>query len=261
VDYILDDEGNPVFLMNDMSMHTVNIRENSLSEGEETPDGSRMVTLFTQLKSQGLDSRGQDVSRCSITGTVSKLDTANNPPADIDTIKLRYSITHSYADRVIDSPKFSFYRLTPKKIYFVGGFGVQSSWVPLHDYRSATADILAREASDIITKLNRDHVEDILLVSQHVLQIPRVTDCKVTNVDRLGMDVRVTQQLTRTKLKTEEFRLGFRIPVMSVEDAKSEILKIFQEAWEKGQGLTWGDDSELPGSGIPVVKIADDSLW
>ena len=55
VDYVLDDEGCPVLLMNEMSMHTVNVRD----------DPGGLVTLFVQL---GRGSEGQDSSRCSITG-------------------------------------------------------------------------------------------------------------------------------------------------------------------------------------------------
>lgn len=244
VDYVLDEEGNPIFLMNELSMHTSNI--------EQGADGS-MVTLFTQLKSTGLDARGQDVSRCSLTGVVEKLDDDDFP--NRDQIRLQYSLTHSYADRVMDSPKFHFYRLCPSKIFFVSGFGVTSSWVPVEDYNSASPDILARESSDMIQKLNREHTEDLAFVGSHLLALPNVQDIQVTNVDRLGLDIRVTSQLTRLKLITEEFRLGFRIPVLSVEDAKSEIMKIFQEAWEKGQGFDWGDDDAEDDS-IPICKIA-----
>jgi hypothetical protein len=75
------------------------------------------------------------------------------------------------------------------------------------------------------------------------------------------MDIRVTcqQGTRRNKLSTDEFRIGFRIPVISVEDAKSEILKVFQEAWEKANAINWGDEEE-PGSTVPILKIAADSL-
>jgi len=79
------------------------------------------------------------------------------------------------------------------------------------------------------------------------------------------MDVRVRSQMgtRRNKLQTDEFRIGFRIPVISVEDAKSEILKTFQEAWEKANGFSWGDgenDDDMPGATVPFMKIAADSL-
>eukprot|EP00593_Proboscia_inermis_P011703 CAMPEP_0171322064 /NCGR_PEP_ID=MMETSP0816-20121228/114728_1 /TAXON_ID=420281 /ORGANISM="Proboscia inermis, Strain CCAP1064/1" /LENGTH=261 /DNA_ID=CAMNT_0011820451 /DNA_START=318 /DNA_END=1103 /DNA_ORIENTATION=+ len=246
VDYVLDDGGNPVMLMNDMSMHTTNIRDSG--------EGS-FVTLFTQLSgAQG----GQDVSRVSLTGTINKIP---DDSEDMDAIRMRYSITHSYADQVMDSPKFSFFRMTPAKVYFVGGFGVMAKWVEPEDYRDAEADVLAREASSIIAKLNRDHGEDLLLTANHLLDVENLETIRVTGVDRLGMDLRVTRQIRRNKLQTDEFRVGFRIPVISVEDAKSEILKVFQEAWEKGENIVWDSDDSLPGSDVPIVQIAADNLY
>lgn len=251
VDYVLDDDGNPVLMMNEMSMHTVNIQK---------AGAGSLVTLFAQLggpTSSG-PAMGQDVSRCSITGTIEKIE---SNVEDWDALRMRYGIAHSYADQVMDSPKFHFYRLTPTKVYFVGGFGVSTQWVPPQDYREATPDILAKDASSIMGRLNRDHGEDLKWTAQEILDVPEVETVRVTGVDRLGLDLRVTRRAPRrkNKLLTDEFRVGFRIPVMSVEDAKSEILKVFQEAWEKKEGVTWGDD-DLPGADIPVLKTAEDNL-
>lgn len=245
VDYVLDDNGFPVLLMNEMSMHTMNIYNN--------PDN--FVTLFMQAS--GL---GQDVSRCSLTGKVEKIP---NDSPDMDALRMRYSITHAYADQVMDSPKFAFYRLVPSKIYFVGGFGVLAKWVEVNEYKEAAPDILAKEADSIVRRINREHSDDLRLTANHLLDVnTEIERIRVTNIDRLGMDIRVTSQkgARRNKLITDEFRVGFRIPVISVEDAKSEVLKVFQEAWEKGNGYTWDSDDELPGSSVPIVKIAEDSL-
>lgn len=283
VDYVLDDEGNPVFLMNEMSMHTMNIRKAQEQQNGADP----IVTLFTQLggstttttttnlasdsvttttttTSSGNNAGLQDVSRCSLTGRLVKLDST---AADMDTLRMRYSLKHVYADQVMDSPKFAFYRLVPSHIYFVGGFGVLSTWVDPRDYRTANPDILATEATEICARINREYVDDLLRTAQHLLNIAPdnpdgIEQVRLTNVDRLGMDIRVTARTgtRRNKLQTDEFRIGFRIPVISVEDAKSEILKIFQEAWEKANGVTWGEESELPGESVPILKIAADSL-
>jgi len=257
VDYVLDDEGNPVLLMNEMSMHTVNIGNN--------PSG--MVTLFTQLGGGAVgggpstpSSKGQDISRCSITGTIQKLNPKET--VDMDSIRMKYSLTHVYADQVMDSPKFAFYRIQASKVYFVGGFGVLAKWVSLDEYKTAEPDILAKEAGYIVSKLNREYTDDLFLTAEHLMGCQEIENIRVTNVDRLGMDIRVTTAAKRkNKLITDEFRIGFRIPVISVEDAKSEIIKIFQEAWEKGNGIQWGEDqTEIPGFDVPIVKIAADSL-
>jgi len=251
VDYVLDDNGNPVLLMNEMSMHTMNI----------AADPDCLVTLFCQFgTTSAAPTLGQDVSRCSVTGTVERIDPKT--AEDIDALRMRYSINHAYADQVMDSPKFAFYRIVPKKLYFVGGFGVLAKWVDVEKYRNAAPDILARDAGAIVSKLNKDHGEDLELTAVHLLDVTdEIERIRVTNVDRLGMDLRVTTQgKRRNKLNTDEFRIGFRIPVISVEDAKSEILKVFQEAWEKANGYTWDNDVAEPGSDIPIIKIATDDL-
>lgn len=253
VDYVLDDQGCPVLLMNDMSMHTINIQKANEQAGEPA-----MVTLFTQTQSSTL----QDTSRCSLTGRLLRMDANTASTDEMDAIRMRYSLAHSYADQVMDSPKFAFYRLVPDKIYFVGGFGVLAKWVDPQDYMLAAPDILATEAADIVRRINREHDEDLELTAVHLLQVEAelLEQVRLTNVDRLGMDVRVTRQkgTRRNKLQTDEFRIGFRIPVISVEDAKSEILKVFQEAWEKGNGFY--EDGVVPGADVPIAKIAADSL-
>lgn len=250
VDYVLDDEGCPVLLMNDMSMHTININGD--------PDG--LVTLFAQLSGKkngdGLN-KGQDVSRCSITGKVEKIDLET--AEDIDILRMRYSIAHAYADQVMDSPRFVFYRMKPEKVYFVGGFGVLAKWVSVDRYRDAAPDILAMEAGGIVSKLNKEHGDDLQLTATQLLGCTEIEKIRVTNFDRLGFDVRVTTRGKRkNQLITDEFRIGFRIPVISVEDAKSEVLKVFQEAWERANDYDWGEGDT--GDDIPIVKIAADSL-
>ncbi|KAL7575622.1 hypothetical protein ACA910_011451 [Epithemia clementina (nom. ined.)] len=259
VDYVLDDLGNPVLLMNEMSMHTINV-ETAAAAGN--PDGA-LVTLFVQLSGSNTATKSgasQDVSRCSLTGSLEKMD---RTAADMDTIRMRYSIAHAYADQVMDSPKFAFYRLVPRKIYFVGGFGVMAKWIEPTDYQAASPDILATEAAGIVQRINRDYGEDLRSTAVHLLGVSTdILKIRMTTVDRLGMDIRVTSQMgtRRNKLQTDEFRIGFRIPVISIEDAKSEILKVFQEAWEKGQNMQWDNDEVNPGQTVPILKIAADSL-
>lgn len=280
VDYVLDDSGHPILLMNDMSMHTINIQK--AQSAAAAAEGNAMVTLFTQLSSTtnpagtgssssggsraagGASAKGlQDVSRCSITGTLTQLD-ATDP--QMDSIRMKYSLTHSsYADQVMDSPKFRFYRLVPQKIYFVGGYGVLAKWVDVQEYQRASPDILAKDAYDITQRINRDHVTDLQYVGQYLLQVEDIVTMRLTNLDRLGMDIRITAQTgqRKNKLITDEYRIGFRIPIRSVEDAKSEVLKIFQDAWEIGNGYTWNDDDSSDddtATMIPILKIAADSL-
>lgn len=185
VDYVLDDEGNPVLLMNEMSMHTINIEQNAINNEQNENGGvSNLVTLFTQLASETAE-QSQDVSRCSFTCKVEKIP---EDAEDMDAIRMRYSLSHVYADQVMDSPKFAFYRLLPEKIYFVGGFGVMAKWVDVEDYKKATFDILSKEANGIVKKLNREFKDDLNCMAIQLLEAEKLENVRVTNVDRLGMD-------------------------------------------------------------------------
>jgi hypothetical protein len=41
----------------------------------------------------------------------------------------------------------------------------------------------------------------------------------------------------------DEYRIAFRHPVVNVEDAKSELVKLFQECWERESTGTYYTDS------------------
>lgn len=85
----------------------------------------------------------------------------------------------------------------------------------------------------MVTKINNEQREDLELLCTQFIGIQDVDDIVVTTIDRLGMTVRVTHANGE---RTDEFRCGFVVRVFSLEDAKSEVVKIFQEAWEKEQG-------------------------
>lgn len=78
-----------------------------------------------------------------------------------------------------------------------------------------------------------------MLISAEDCQDSDIDRIHVTSLDRLRMDIRVTTRGgRRNKLNTDEFRIGFHIPVISVEDAKSVFLKVFQEVWKKANGYS-----------------------
>ena len=321
VDYVLDDLGYPVFLINEMSMHSRFITA-ALDEGERSGSGSEseseefnrnrtLVTLFTKQdlmpgkkgrnyqtssttasKTPGQKHQPsalpslQSVARCSITGYISPIDPTSQ---DLQKLKAKYFLTHSYAIQVSESSKFKYYRLTPTKIYFVGGFGVGSKWIDVDDYVNAKADVLASSSRDIIEKVNVEHTKDLVNVAEGLLGVGNLQNVVLTSVDRYGVDLRVSyktlvgmvggvggsdDEIMLGDLKTDEYRIGFRKGIVSVENAKSEILKIFHEAWERGGGdsgvgIGGGfqdeddgtfDEDEALDSPLPVFKIAADSL-
>jgi putative heme iron utilization protein len=162
---------------------------------------------------------------------------------------MAFTIAHSYALQIVDSPKFSFYKIKPDRIYFSGGFGVMATWVDVPEYETARPDVIAQEVPAILSRINTEKQGELFLLCKHFLGVDTVNAVRLQAIDRLGVDLRVTSGDL-----TDEYRVGFRHEVKTAEDAKSEVMKLFQEAWERDNGRVVMDS--LP----PVNKYAEDIL-
>ena len=247
VDYILDDKGWPVLLLSEQSLHTENLlQENKASMMIQMPSASNgNKSKFGTIPGNTATAA---MARVTLLGEVVPVDNE-----DLPLLKSAFSIVHSYSERLVDSPKFKFYKLKPNAVYYVGGFGVMSKWIPTTEYELAEPDMLAQEVSNLMRRLNSEHYDELLNSCSAYLGIEKedVEIVQVKGVDRLGMDLRVTRSSTGA---TDEYRIGFRDRVTSSEDAKSEIIKTFQEAWERENGYIWSE--ELP----PIIRYAEDIL-
>jgi len=99
VDYILDERGWPVLLLNEQSLHTVNIKRN--------PN----VSLFCQLPRSQTAQTTAALSRNSIVGKICAV-----PAEELSAIKLAFTLVHPYSEQLVDSPKFTFYKIKPEKV-------------------------------------------------------------------------------------------------------------------------------------------------
>lgn len=129
VDYILDQNGWPVLLLSEQSIHTVNLK------------AEPAVSLFAQLPRSRNSQTTAALSRVSIIGKVEPLVEKD----ELRQLSFAFTLVHPYAEQIVDSPKFSFYRIKPDKIYFSGGFGVMATWVDVTEYELARPDVLAQE--------------------------------------------------------------------------------------------------------------------
>ena len=174
VDYILDDSGWPVMLLSEQSLHTMNIKQ------------SPQVSLFCQLPRSQSAQAAAALSRVTIVGTVEPI-----PAEQLSPIKLAFTLVHQYAEQIADSPKFSFCRIKPQKIYFSGGFGVMATWVDVLDYETARPDVLAAEVTTMLSRINLEKQGELLLLCKHFLSIEDVDIVRIQAIDRLGVDLRV----------------------------------------------------------------------
>src|SRR6185369_16206045 len=121
--FALDSSGRPLFLISNMAMHTVNLKADprcSLFVGQVAADGDAL-----------------GAARATVIGTAEPA-----PQNDIADAREKYLARHENSRYWVDFADFSFFRLQPLDVYYVGGFGVMG-WVDARQYAHAAPDPLA----------------------------------------------------------------------------------------------------------------------
>ena len=238
VDYVLDKEGSPVLLLDTLR-----------AEHSKNLFAANRCSVLLSARSAGAAPASSP--RVTVVGSVEAV------PADAEdrvVLEALFGVNHAYADDVLNGgvEGFDLYRLLPETVYFVGGFGVAATWVAVDDYVDAAADAVAKEARDLCGVLNDNRRQsDRAIAAAQLLDVDDAETCRVMAVDRLGVDFRVK----RKSGITEEYRVAYRASARSVEDAKSEIEKLLQEAWELDQGLQW--DGAYASKPVVVKRATD----
>ena len=202
--FALDDAGRPLLLISSMAMHTQNLRADarcSLFAAQESPDGDLLgaarATLLGYAEPVGNDEKA--------------------------TVREIYLGRHSNSRYWVDFSDFSFFRVEPVDVYYVGGFGVMG-WVAAEDYRTAAADPLTTVAPGILAHMNADHIEAMILLAQVHAQI-EASEATMTSVDRLGFTLRL-----KTLEGMKGTRINFPHEVASAQDARRELVEMVGQA-------------------------------
>ena len=122
------------------------------------------------------------------------------PASELHSVREAYLARHENSRYWVDFSDFSFFRLQPVDLYYVGGFGVMG-WVDARDYEDAIPDPLAGAAPGILAHMNADHADSMILLARFHTGV-EATEATMTSVDRLGFTLR---------LKTNEGMKGVRI--------------------------------------------------
>ncbi len=179
--FALDLAGRPLFLISDMAMHTQNLKADprcSLFVGQANADGDPL-----------------GAARATLTGVAEPV-----PASDLSSVREMYLARHENSRYWVDFSDFSFFRLQPVGLYYVGGFGVMG-WVEARDYEDAAPDPLTDAASGILAHMNADHADSMILLARFYAGVEAM-EAAMTSVDRLGFTLR---------LKTNEGMKGVRI--------------------------------------------------
>ena len=189
--YALDAAGRPIFLISNMAMHTQNLR------------GDSRCSLFVTRPAADGDPLG--AARVTLVGNAETV--AENEKSLVREI---YLARHANSRYWVDFADFSFFRLEPIDLYYVGGFGVMG-WVEAEAYARAVPDRLAEAAAGILAHMNADHVDSMIVLARAYAGI-EASEAAMTSVDRLGFSLR---------LETAEGMKGPRINFLhEVRDAQ-----------------------------------------
>ena len=197
--YALDATGRPVFLISTMAMHTQNLQADpraSLFVGQSAPDGDVL-----------------GAARVTVVGNVAQLSGVEKPE-----VRELYLTAHPNSRYWVDFNDFSFFRMEPLDVYYVGGFGVMG-WVTAADFVAAQPDPLADAAQGILRHMNADHADALLLFAKVHARL-EAEAATMTSVDRLGFHLRVQ---TPAGIK------GTRIPFLREATTPGETRSILVE--------------------------------
>ena len=209
--YGLDAQGQPVFLISTMAMHTQNLL------------GDPRASLLVTPPESGSDPLG--AARVTLMGSVTKV-----PKEDVAQIRELYLARHANASYWVDFNDFGFFRMAIADIYFVGGFG-SMGWVSPEDYAAAAVDPLADEASHLIREINTEQAETLLVLAR-VFGKVEAQQATVTALDRLGFHLRI-----KTADRMLGGRVAFTSPVHHAQEVRAGLAEMAARARQGLQAL------------------------
>ena len=210
--FALDDAGRPLFLISNMAMHTQNLKADA------------HASLFVAQPPSDGDVLGS--ARATLVGLAEPV-----PEPDLARARTLYLAAHENSRYWVDFADFSFFRLSPVDLYFVGGFGVMG-WTTADDYATAASDPLAPAAAGILTHMNADHADSLLLLARtHAIPEAGITDpttvtsATMTSVDRLGFTIRLT-----TADGAKGIRINYPAECRTANDVRLALIAMVQQA-------------------------------
>jgi len=202
--FALDLAGRPLFLISNMAMHTQNLKADprcSLFVGQSNVDDDPLGT-----------------ARATLVGVAEPV-----PATDLTSVRGIYLARHENSRYWVDFSDFSFFRLQPVDLYYVGGFGVMG-WVEARDYEDAAPDPLADAASGILAHMNTDHIDSMILLARFHAGVEAM-EATMTSVDRLGFTLRL-----KTNDGMKGVRINFLHEVATPKETRTVLVEMVRQA-------------------------------
>lgn len=194
--YLVDHDGSLLILISTLAEHTKNI-------GHDT-----RVSLITH---QQRDADIQAQGRVTVVGNAW-------PERDREQAGLRYLRYFPEAQAYFGMHDFSFYRIRPVAIRYIGGFG-RIHWVAAEDYTVQPYPLIEQEP-EVIAHMNSDHQDTMRNYCRHFHQLAAM-EVEMLGIDCDGFDVRADGMV---------LRFDFDQPVMDAQQARTVLVEMARVA-------------------------------
>ena len=197
-------EGQPIFLISALAEHTKNLMKN--------PKASLLI-------SENTSENPLASARVTLVGNCRKLS-----DGEVEAARETYLRHHPSAAAYVDFRDFFFFGLEVSAIRYIGGFG-KMSWFEHEDWITAEPDPLADHANDIITHMNEDHQDAMVLYCEAMSDAENVESAVMTGIDRYGFEMDATQHDG-----VHPIRIAFGQEVATPDEARIELVRMVKAA-------------------------------
>ncbi len=194
--YLVDHDGSLLILISTLAEHTKNIRHDP------------RVSLITH------DQRDPNIQT---QGRVTVVGNAQLEP-NREQVGLRYLRYFPEAQTYFAMHDFSFYRIRPVAIRYIGGFG-KIYWVNMENYAVQPYPLIEQE-SDVIAHMITDHQDALQNYCQHFHQCAAL-DIAMLGIDLDGFDVRADGKV---------LRFDFAQAVIDAQQARTALVEMARAA-------------------------------
>lgn len=210
VEYAPLADGDLVIFVSDLADHTKNLEED---------------TRCSILVAEGLgQKRPLSKKRVTLMGEASVVEDEEEK----ESVRSRYLEAHPHAESYIGFHDFGFYRFSPKRLRYIGGFG-RMSWVDAAAYLEAEPDPIRPASEGIIEHMNDDHADAMVDMAHGLAEAPWVESASMFEVDRYGFDLRATGKKEGDPT-TESLRIDFDSPLDDPGQARQAMIALVERA-------------------------------
>jgi putative heme iron utilization protein len=194
--YLVDHDGSLLILISTLAEHTRNIladpRVSLITHSQDNP----------HIQAQG---------RVTVVGMAALVE-------DRQGTGKRYLRYFPEAKTYFAMHDFSFYRILPQAIRYIGGFG-NIHWIKANDYSVAPYPLIGQE-DGVVTHMNADHQDSLRNYCRHSHQY-EATRVEMLGIDCDGFDVRADDRV---------LRFDFSEPVLDGQQARTALVAMSREA-------------------------------